>query len=453
MPESAPPIWSFAPFALLLLLIAILPLIPRTAHWWERNRNKLLVALLLGAATLAYYTWFDAAHGGRNEALHVLEHALLREYLPFIVLLFSLYTIAGGIHLAGDIRARPAVNTLFLGSGAVLASFLGTTGASMLLIRPILRTNSERRHKVHTVVFFIFLVSNIGGSLTPLGDPPLFLGYLRGVPFWWTLNLMWPWAFMTATLLGIYYVWDRIAWLREAPKALALDAARIQPLRLEGAGNFLWLLLVVPCVAMVDSSRPIPFTAWKPTPYAREAVLLLLVAISWFLTPGSRGSRAKNRFSFGPMAEVACLFLGIFICMQPPVEYLRVRGAELGIQSAPGFFWAAGTLSSFLDNAPTYVVFLETASALTSKLADAGALAAPALPLSGGAVDPTLLLAVSLGAVFMGANTYIGNGPNFMVKTVAESAGVRMPSFFGYMLYSGAILLPLFAAVTWLFLL
>ena len=453
MPESAPPpLWSFAPFALLLLLIAVLPLIHRTAHWWEHNRNKLLVALLLGAATLAYYALTAPGHDGGSNVLHVLDHALLDEYVPFIVLLLALYTIAGGIHLAGDIRATPAVNTLFLGAGAVFASFIGTTGASMLLIRPILRTNSERKHKVHTVVFFIFLVSNIGGSLTPLGDPPLFLGYLRGVPFWWTLELLWPWAFTTGALLAIYYVWDRIAWRREDPKALALDATRIQPLRLEGAINFLWLFLVIACVAMVDSSRPIRFTSWKPPPHAREALLLLLIAISWWLTPGNRLTRAKNRFAFGPMAEVACLFLGIFICMQPPVEYLRIRGAELGLDSAPEFFWATGTLSSFLDNAPTYVVFLESASALTSKLAGAGALATPAIPLTEGAVDPGLLLAVSMGAVFMGANTYIGNGPNFMVKTVAESAGVRMPSFFGYMAYSMAILVPLFAAVTWLFL-
>jgi Na+/H+ antiporter NhaD/arsenite permease-like protein len=463
---SPPPPWSFAPFVLILLAIAILPLIPRLAHWWEHNRSKLIVSVILALATLGYYAFLhpgirDDAHPGefvRGAAavLHVLDHALVHEYAPFIVLLFSLYTISGGILLTGDLRATPLTNTAFLAVGSILASFIGTTGASMLLVRPVLRTNAERKRKVHTVIFFIFLVSNIGGCLTPLGDPPLFLGYLRGVPFWWTLSLAVPWLATTVLLLAVYFAWDTAAYRREEARDIAFDVMKVQPLRLAGGVNFIWLLLVVPCVAAVDSSRELPFLGVKPFPHAREAILLLLAGLSWLTTPGNRELRQRNGFTFGPILEVACLFLGIFITMQTPVEYLRSEGQKLGLDGAPAFFWATGSLSSFLDNAPTYVVFFETAKALTAGLLAEGALAPAAVVAlhgdSAGSIGMAFLTAISLGAVFMGANTYIGNGPNFMVKTIAETAGVRMPSFFGYMAYSIAILIPAFVAVTLVFL-
>jgi Na+/H+ antiporter NhaD/arsenite permease-like protein len=429
---------GFVPFIALLLVIAAFPLIPAVQRFWEKNSNKLLVALALGAATLLYYVL-----AGQAAAVpHLLEHACLEEYVPFMVLLFALYTISGGIHLSGDIRATPAVNTAFLGFGAVLASLIGTTGASMLLIRPLLRTNSERKRKVHTVIFFTFIVSNIGGCLTPLGDPPLFLGYLLGVPFFWTFRLFPAWLFVNGTLLIIYCLWDRRAYAREQPLDIALDEARVLSLGIQGGANFLLLAAVVACVALVSPRFDIPGLNWRPFPYLREGLLLALVALSWVLSPGGREARRLNRFSFGAIIEVAFLFLGIFICMQPPLAYLEAKGADLGLATPAGFFWASGSLSSFLDNAPTYVVFFKAAQATT-----AAALGAPVdLPAS------DLLAAVSLGSVFMGANTYIGNGPNFMVKAIAEHAGVKMPSFLGYMAYSAAILIPLFLAVTFIFL-
>jgi Na+/H+ antiporter NhaD/arsenite permease-like protein len=467
---SPPAWWSFLPFVLLLLAIAVLPLVHATHHWWERNRNKLIVAVALAMATVLYY-WLvhpgiiDHDADGRAELVprgwhavaHVLDHAVLKDFVPFIVLLFSLYTISGGIFLRGNLPAHPGTNTGFLAAGAVLASFIGTTGASMLLIRPLLRTNQERRHVVHTVIFFIFTVSNTGGLLTPLGDPPLFLGYLRGVPFWWTMALVPEWLLVNAALLTLYFALDAVLYRRERARDIARDEARVETLGIDGAINFLWLLGVVACVATLDSSRPVPGTAWKPFPYFRELVLLGLTAASWLLTRGNAEIRKRNHFDFNAIGEVACLFIGIFICMQAPVEFLRVKGPELPLAEAWHFFWATGLLSSFLDNAPTYVVFFETARSLAASLDEAavssmlkaGDLVALGEPPH---IAAKLLIAVSLGSVFMGANTYIGNGPNFMVKSIAESRKVKMPSFFGYMLWSAGILIPLFVAVTFLFL-
>jgi Na+/H+ antiporter NhaD/arsenite permease-like protein len=448
---APPPYWSFIPFITLLLCIAILPLIPRTEHWWHKNGNKLLVGTCLGFITLLYYFFISETHPGMSGVLDVLNHAVLKEYLPFIVLLFSLYVISGGVLVTGDLEARPIVNCAFLGTGAILASFIGTTGASVLLIRPLLKTNSERKHVVHTVVFFIFIVSNIGGCLTPLGDPPLFLGFLKGVPFTWTFSL-WPdWAIMNAVLLGIYFLWDSFCYFREARRDILADEVQVKPLRISGTINFLWLLGVVGCVGFVNSTRTLPFTDFTPPEFTREVLLLALSALSWRTTRGGAAIRAQNRFTFFPIAEVACLFIGIFVCMQAPVEFLRVSGGELGIDSTTSFFWATGILSSFLDNAPTYVVFFETAKTLTAESLAAG-LDVEVLQLANGPIRTDFLRAISLGAVFMGANTYIGNGPNFMVKSIAEEAGVKMPSFFGYMFYSCLILVPLFVAGTFLFL-
>jgi len=407
----APPVYAVAPFVLMLLAIAVGPLwVP---HWWESNRNKLVVAAALGLPILALYL------ARRPSALV----GMAEEYVSFMVLLAGLYAIAGGIRLTGDLEATPLTNTAFLGLGALLASFVGTTGASMLLIRPLLQTNRERRRVKHTVIFFIFLVSNIGGMLTPLGDPPLFLGYLSGVPFAWTFRL-WPqWLFMVTALLVLYFVWDTRQYTQESMAALRRDRAEIQPLRLSGGLNVLGLALIVLAVALLRAP-------W------REVAIAAVTGVSLWQTPTS--IRRANGVTAYPMIEVAVLFFGIFLTMIPALELLRVRGGELGVREPWQFFWAAGGLSSFLDNAPTYLAFLALGQGLH-------------LPNEVAGVTHVVLAAISVGAVAMGANSYIGNAPNFMVKSIAEEAKVPMPSFFGYMLYSGAILLPLFAIVTLLF--
>jgi Na+/H+ antiporter NhaD/arsenite permease-like protein len=293
----------------------------------------------------------------------------------------------------------------------------------MLLIRPLLQTNRERRHATHTVVFFIFLVGNVGGMLTPLGDPPLFLGYLAGVPFTWPLRLWPPWLTMVAGLLGVYLAWDWLLHRREAPAALRRDRARIEPLRVDGGLNALGLLGVVAAVALLSAP-------------GREIAIVALAALSLWRTPAT--IRRANQFTAGPMVEVAVLFLGIFLTMIPALELLHQRGGEMGVRTPAQFFWATGVLSSFLDNAPTYLAFLALAQGL-------------GLPAEVAGVPHAILAGISVGAVAMGANTYIGNAPNFMVKAIAEARGVRMPTFVGYMVYSGAVLLPLFALVTRLF--
>jgi Na+/H+ antiporter NhaD/arsenite permease-like protein len=441
---SVPPsLLSVFPFAGLLLCIATLPLVPSAAHWWEHNRNKLLVSLVFGGVTLAYY----AASYGLAKVGAVLEHAVIGEFLPFIILLFSLYVISGGICLKGDLPAHPTTNTGFLAVGALIASFVGTTGASMLLIRPLLQTNSERKHVKHTVIFFIFLVSNIGGCLLPIGDPPLFLGYLKGVPFLWTLNLWVEWATLTVLLLVVYFVWDTLAYRQEKRRDITRDETRRVPLTLQGLHNLLWLTGVVLCVALVKPGEELMGLGFHASPFLRELLMLAFVGLSLHLTATS--IRADNQFSYTAIIEVAALFIGIFICMQAPIEILRASGESLApyLSSPARFFWATGILSSFLDNAPTYVVFFETAASMTPDTAE-GCLRL----VDGTTIMPTMLTAISLGAVFMGANTYIGNGPNFMVKSIAEQAGVKMPSFFGYMAYSVGILIPLFLVVTFVFL-
>jgi len=329
--------------------------------------------------------------------------------------------------------------------------------ASMLLIRPLLQTNKDRQHVKHTVIFFIFLVSNIGGCLLPIGDPPLFLGYLKGVPFLWTLNLWKPWLFCCVVLLIVYYLWDRHLYhkepsyhkepmyRKELPLGHMLDETRIEPLQLAGSLNFVWLLGVVLAVALVVPGKPLLGSSVIVPDFLREGIMLVLVGAAW--VSSSAHVRKSNEFNFGAIIEVAVLFLGIFITMQAPVEILKIQGPLLPLTSPERFFWATGILSSFLDNAPTYVVFFTTAESFTHA-------AGPGiLQLLGGEfIRVDLLVAISLGAVFMGANTYIGNGPNFMVKSIAEQSGVRMPSFFGYMLYSVGILVPLFVVVTFIFL-
>ncbi len=445
---GAPPMWWLGslPFVGMLGCIAVLPLVRATHHWWESNLNRLGVAAVVAALTVVYYV----IARGLGSVATMLDHAILAEYIPFIVLLFCLYVISGGISLSGDLAARPATNAAFLAVGALIASFVGTTGASMLLIRPLLQTNSERRYIVHTVVFFIFLVSNVGGCLLPIGDPPLFLGYLRGVPFIWTMGLWGPWLFCCVVLLGTYYVWDTIAYKRESAADIRRDETERQPLRLRGVSNILLLGGIVACVALVDPKRPLPFTDFTPFSFMRELLMLSLVWLSLRLTP--KGIREYNQFNYRAILEVAALFIGIFIAMQVPIEYLNARGADLGVDTPWKFFWATGSLSSVLDNAPTYVVFFETARAMP---AEAGA-ALVSLGKDGedGVIADAFLVAISLGAVFMGAMTYIGNGPNFMVKSIAEQSNVKMPSFFGFVFkYSIPVLVPIFLLVTLLFLL
>lgn len=422
------------PFAALLLAIAILPL--AAGHFWHSNRNKLIIALACGLPVAGLFL----AGGDGATVLHTLH-----EYLSFLILIAALYTISGGIVLRGDLKATPLVNTCFLSIGALIASLMGTTGAAMLLVRPLLRTNSERKSKVHTVVFFIFLVCNMGGCLTPLGDPPLFLGYLRGVPFSWTLVLWKEWAFMLGALLTLYFALDTWMYRREPRGYLVADRQQVQPLRLAGAGNFLWLAGVVAAVAFLTSAN---LEHWFGFPHAlgaftRDGVLALLAFLAYRTT--DPGYRKANEFSWAPILEVAFLFFGIFLSMMAPLRLLELHGSELGVNSPVEFFWATGTLSSFLDNAPTYAVFFTAAQSV-------GAAAGMTDTVAQTGVPGSLLVAVSLGAVFMGANTYIGNAPNFMVKAIAEEQKVKMPSFFGYMLWSVCVLVPLFLAITWLFL-
>jgi Na+/H+ antiporter NhaD/arsenite permease-like protein len=407
-PEFVPSVMWVVPFALLLLAIAVMPwLAPRL---WESNLRKLGLSALLGTPVLALYL----AHHPQ-----ALVHTV-SDYVSFVLLLASLYVITGGVFLDGDLQATPRTNATFLAGGALFASLIGTTGASMLLIRPLLQTNRERKHVTHTVVFFIFLVSNIGGCLTPLGDPPLFLGYLAGVPFAWTLRLAMPWLFTIGLLLAIYYLWDTKAYAREKPEDRREDRLAFRPLRVAGGENLLFLLGIVLAAAFLQAP-------------GRELAMVALAVASMVRT--QKGLREANHFSLQPILEVAAIFAGIFITMLPALDLLRARGAALGIREPWQFFWATGGLSSFLDNAPTYLTFLALAQGLKLTPQVVG-------------ITHEVLAAISLGAVFMGANTYVGNGPNFMVRSIAEARGVRMPGFFGYMIYSGGVLIPVFVAVT-----
>src|SRR6266850_1759754 len=423
------PLWSVVPFVAMLLAIAVLPLL--IGKHWEPNLNKAMLSALLGAPVAIWTATLEPAavvHAGG-------------EYLAFILLLGALFVISGGIVIRGTLAGTPGENAIVLGIGAVLASIIGTTGASMLLIRPLVRANSIRMRKAHVFVFFIFIVANGGGLLTPMGDPPLFLGFLRGVPFTWTLRL-WPeWLFANGALLILFYIVDSTIFRREdLSRPGDLDQVAVEhqvPISIAGKHNFLFLAGVMGVLALggtLDLPR-----------IAQDAGIVLMIVLSWLTTP--KALRAENGFSWHPIAEVAALFAGIFATMIPALAILNAHGAELGLQHPLQYFWASGALSSFLDNAPTYLTFASAASgAVGTNAEDLGQL----LRTARGAA---LLAAISLGSVLMGANTNIGNGPNFMVKAIAEQAGVRMPGFFGYMGYSAAILIPLFIAVTWVFLL
>jgi len=430
---------SIAPFALLLLGIALLPLL--APHFWHGNSRKLLVSLGLSLPVVVYLFFLDQ---GGQPALAKLEHSLV-EYLDFMVFLGALYTVAGGIVLEGSFTPRPLVNTLFLGTGALLANVIGTTGASMLLIRPVLRINANRKYVYHIPVFFIFCVSNVGGLLTPLGDPPLFLGFLRGIDFFWTLSL-WPqWALVNGLVLLVFFCWESLAFRRE--DIMDQTPGTVAPFRLRGLFNFVFLAGILLSVLLRSQTFADGLRAWcnqffvcpdlHLTGFVPMGVTAAMALLSWLTT--SRNLRRENHFTWEAILEVAVLFIGIFITMIPALQLLEVHRQDLGLTQPWQYFWYTGALSSFLDNAPTYLTFA-TIAAGTPRL---GVLMDPA--------HAHILAAISCGAVFMGANTYIGNGPNFMVKAIAEESGFRTPSFFGYMLFSCLILLPIFALTTWIF--
>lgn len=431
--------WSLIPFGIMLLMIAIGPLVAE--KWWESNINKLIVSLFLGVPTAVCLIM-----GGM---VHDLEHQVLFDYVPFIVLLLALFVITGGIHLSGDIKAKPWVNTLFLGIGYILASLMGTTGAAMLLIRPVITTNQQRKHTVHTILFFIALVANCGGLLTPLGDPPLFMLFLRGAPFTWFLSMLPEWAFTGALLLIIYYFVDRYYYAKEDWTNLANDSLEYEKLRLTGSINFVYLIGVILSVAFINEGT-IPQMGEENAPlwlkFLREIVLLSLTGLSLYTTK-KEVRYTQNKFTWAPIIEVAVLFLGIFTTMTPALAYLKAHAAELGLSTPWQFYYSTGMLSSFLDNTPTAVAFHSVATGLTAEQ-----MTAFACPIVAG-IPGILLKAISLGAVMFGAMTYIGNGPNFMVKAIAEESGIKMPSFFGYVLkFSLVVLLPIYIIVQLIFL-
>ncbi|MES2946662.1 MAG: sodium:proton antiporter [Pseudomonadota bacterium] len=433
--------WAI-PFAGILLSIALMPLL--VPAFWHHHFGKVSAAW-----TLAFFLPFAIVFGP-TLAGSSLVHALLAEYVPFIILLTALYTVSGGIFIRGNLHGSPALNAGLLLIGTVLASFMGTTGASMLMIRPLIRANDNRVHKAHVVVFFIFLVSNVGGSLTPLGDPPLFLGFLKGVDFFWTVSHIFPETlFLTGSLLAIFYVIDRWYYSREGvlPVDPTPDTSRIG---FDGASNF-WLLAAVICLVLLSGiwKSHVVFNVFGTEVglpgLVRDAGLLVVTFVSLKFTAAR--VHADNQFSWGPMQEVAKLFAGIFLTIIPVIAMLKAGiqgpfGAIVAAVTRPDgqpdpamYFWATGALSSFLDNAPTYLVFFNTAGGDPAQLMTT--------------LAPTLA-AISAGAVFMGANSYIGNAPNMMVKAVAEERGVKMPSFFGYMAWSGAVLIPLFIIMTFI---
>jgi Na+/H+ antiporter NhaD/arsenite permease-like protein len=428
------PVFSLIPFVIMLLCIAVGPLVAE--HWWENNRNKLIVSLILGIPTAIWLCL--------NGLSDDLIHQMVFDYVPFIILLTALFTVTGGIHIGGNLAAKPIVNTAFLGIGYLLASIMGTTGAAMLLIRPLIETNQERKHKVHTILFFIAAVANCGGLLTPLGDPPLFLLYLKGAGFTWFMGMLPEWAFAGALLLLVYFIVDTIMYKKENAADIARDNNEKTSIKITGNINFLYLIGVVCAVAFINPGT-IPAMGDHHAPIyvklLREIVLVILILASWFTT--KQQIRKDNNYSWGPIIEVAVLFVGIFATMTPALLFLKANAGNLGITEPWQFVYATGALSSFLDNAPTALAFHSVAGGLP---------VAEGVSIVAG-IDELLLKAISMGAVFFGAMTYIGNGPNFMVKAIAEQNKIKMPSFFGYMFkFSLIVLLPIYVITQLIFL-
>jgi len=428
--EHMIPAWMLIPFVVQLLCIAILPL-TKMKEWWENNLHKLYISLLLGVPV---GIWLCL-----NGMSHELEHQMVYDYVPFILLLMALFVTTGGICIRGDLRATPTTNTMIIAMGWVLASFMGTTGAAMLLIRLLLQTISQRKYKVHTVMFFIAIVANCGGLLTPLGDPPLFLLFQKGAPFGWFMHMFPEWAVTGALLLGIYWLTDTYYYKKEPWHLLSADFREQKRVTATGLINIFWLLCVVASTMFINKTY-IPQMGAEDAPWylklLREWAFILIIILSMRTTKPQ--VRTDNSFSWTPILEVACVFCGIFATMTPALMYLEQH--PLPVQHPWEFVYAAGSLSAFLDNAPTAMVFHATATSL------------PIVGTAVAGISEVYLKAICMGAVFFGAMTYIGNGPNFMVKSIAEESGVKMPSFFGYIIkFSLTVLLPIYIIVQLLF--
>lgn len=443
------PIWLCIPFACLLLCIAILPLVK--AEWWEEHQPH-AVALW----SLLFIIPFALLYGA-GEAAEIVLECIVADYLTFIVLLFGLFCVSGNITLSGDLAGSPRINVGLLAFGTLLSSCIGTTGASMLMIRPIIKMNAWRKKRRHIVVFFIFMVSNLGGCLTPIGDPPLLMGFMRGVPFFWSLKLLPMMLFNMAVLLFVFYWIDRRAYRSDIAKGLKPDISKPgTEVKIRGLHNLIFIVCIVVAVILSGTLPSLP--AFQDAagnvkgihiygnviltyPALIEMVIILTSAFLSFKTTDI-SIRRENHFTWGAIKEVAILFIGIFITMQPALMVLKAVGGSLGLTEPFQMFWVTGLLSSFLDNTPTYLVFLTTAGTLGFT---------EGIVTSLGTIPVKMLLAISSGAVFMGANTYIGNAPNFMVKSIADENGIRMPSFFGYLLWSFGILIPVFILDTLVF--
>lgn len=446
---AVPSLLYCIPFAGILLCIALFPLVMPT--WWEEHQAPVVLAW-----SLAFIVPFVMGFGAHHTAEVVLE-CIINDYLTFIVLLFGLFCVAGNITLEGDLAGSPRINVGLLLFGTLLSSWVGTTGASMLMVRPIIKMNSWRKRKRHIMIFFIFLISNIGGCLTPIGDPPLLMGFMRGVPFFWSLRLLPILAFNAAVLLFVFYHLDMRAYRKDIAEGRKPDISKPgTEIRIAGLHNLIFLAAIVVAVLLsgtlpglplfrnADGTvRGIPILGEVTLTWPAVIEIAIILASAWlsFRTTSAK-VRTENHFTWGAIKEVAILFIGIFITMQPALMILKANGASLGLDSPYQMFWATGALSSFLDNTPTYLVFLTTAGSLGFTEGIATAL---------GTVPAKMLVAISCGAVFMGANTYIGNAPNFMVKSISDENGVRMPSFFGYILWSLGFLIPVFILDTLIF--
>lgn len=427
------PSWMLIPFVVMLLCIAVLPLIPKVGEWWEENKNKLIVSLALG---IPVGIWLCI-----NGLSHELMHQMIYDYVPFILLLTALFVTTGGICIKGDLKATPFTNTIILAIGWALASFMGTTGAAMLLIRLLINTNEQRNYKVHTILFFIAIVANCGGLLSPLGDPPLFLLFQKGASFtWWLQNMTGEWAVTGILLLAIYFIMDTYFYRKESTVNLIADIHESKKISISGLINIFWLVCVIASTMFINKTY-IPAMGAEHAPWylklLREWAFIIIIAGSWFTT--KRETRIANSYSWVPILEVACVFLGIFATMTPALMYLeQMKESIQEVLSEPWqYVYCTGMLSAFLDNAPTAMVFNSMA---------------PSSPIIEGLANDAFLKAISMGAVFFGALTYIGNGPNFMVKSIAEQSGIKMPSFFGYMIkFSLIILLPIYIIVQLIF--
>ena len=443
------PMWLVVPFAGLLLCIAVFPLVK--PEWWEKNQPWAVAFW-----SILFIIPYAVLYGVPSAAETVLE-CIINDYLTFIVLLFGLFCVAGNITLEGDLAGSPRVNTIMLAIGTLLSSCIGTTGASMLLVRPIIKMNAWRKRKSQIMIFFIFMISNMGGCLTPIGDPPLLMGFTRGVPFTWSLKLFPILLFNMVVLCIMFYLIDRLNYRKDIAEGCRPDLSKAgTEVKFEGGHNVIFIVMIVAAVILSGVLPTLPVfknaegavrgikvfeDVTFTFPAMIEIAIILLAAWLSFKTT-KKEIRVKNHFTWGAIKEVAILFVGIFITMQPALKILTAKGASLGITEPYQMFWITGALSSFLDNTPTYLVFLTTAGTLG---------ATTGIATTVGIVSEKLLTAISCGAVFMGAVTYIGNAPNFMVKSISDENGVRMPSFFGYMLWSIGILVPVFILDTLIF--